>query len=113
MKLIEPLLGSSSKGGDKDTTFDHVRVPMQKSCVIETSKMVHQIRRAIAFGDSRGLAIHWEFVCHHNFDEGDPLPFILGGSSDLTPYILKALMKTFEMGKPVRRDLLGNWWVSF
>ncbi|KAL0421107.1 UNVERIFIED_CONTAM: hypothetical protein Slati_3133600 [Sesamum latifolium] len=72
--------------------------------------MFQWVRCAIILGDSQGSAIHQEFVCHHSFGEGDPLPFILGSSSDLTSHVLKAFLKTFEMGQPVKRDLLGNWW---
>ncbi|KAL0449262.1 UNVERIFIED_CONTAM: hypothetical protein Slati_1482600 [Sesamum latifolium] len=77
------------------------------------SKIFQRVRCAVVFSVSQGSTIHRELVRHHNFGEGDPLPLVLEGSTDLILDVLKALLKTFETGKPLWRDLLRDWWGSF
>ncbi|KAL0463072.1 UNVERIFIED_CONTAM: hypothetical protein Slati_0194800 [Sesamum latifolium] len=69
-------------------------------------EMLFRVNCAIIFNNGRGAAICGKFVCHHCFGEGDALSFIFGGSSNLVLDVLEALLKAFEVGKPLWRNLL-------
>ncbi|KAL0385877.1 UNVERIFIED_CONTAM: hypothetical protein Sradi_2982000, partial [Sesamum radiatum] len=60
----------------------------------------------------RGATVHWKFIRHHSFGEGDALSFILGGSSNMILDVLKDFLKVFKESKALWRNLLRSRWES-